>query len=285
MISANVPRMAKVRLDALLAERGSFSSRTAAARAIRAGEVRLRPDGPLALRPGQMVADSDQPIVLERRRYVSRGGDKLAAALDRLGVDPAGLSCIDVGASTGGFTDCLLERGATRIIAVDVAHGQLDDGLRRDPRVTELSRSNARGLLPEDLPYQPQLATLDLSFISLTKVLPAVIACLDHDCQILAMVKPQFELNRQQVGRGGVVRDEGLRRQAVRKVAVFLLEQEMTIGGFSYSGLPGPKGNRETFVWALRGDPTGIKTEPDSASNGKLHSADQIDEALEKTEL
>lgn len=279
--------MARVRLDALLTERGSFASRSAAARAIRAGEVRLRQDGPLALRPGQMVEESDQPIVLERRRYVSRGGDKLAGALDRLGVDPAGLDCIDVGASTGGFTDCLLEHGAARVIAVDVARGQLDDGLRRDPRVFELSRRNARELDPDELPFRPQLATLDLSFISLTKVLPAVIACMEADCHLLAMVKPQFELERRLVGRGGVVRDEGLRRQAVAKVATFLLEQGFKIGGFAYSGLPGPKGNRETFVWAWRGSPTGgpKSSASETGAGEELETPARIAAALEGIEL
>lgn len=271
--------MARIRLDALLAERGSFSSRSAAARAIRAGEVRLRQDGPLALRPGQMVEASDEPIVLERQRYVSRGGDKLANALDALGIDPAGRDCIDVGASTGGFTDCLLERGATRVIAVDVAHGQLDDRLRRDPCVTEIARRNARDLAAADLPFVPQLATMDLSFISLTKVIPAIASCLAPGCQILAMVKPQFELERKQV-KGGVVRSEELRRTAVQKVAEHLLEGGFRIGGFAYSGLPGPKGNRETFVWAIRGNPQGR-----AQADASLETPEAIATALAETEL
>lgn len=271
--------MARVRLDALLAERGSFPSRTAAAKAIRAGEVRLRPDGPLALRPGQMVEDTEEPVVIERRRFVSRGGDKLSNALDALGLDPAGLDCLDLGASTGGFTDCLLERGADRVIAVDVAHGQLDDRLRRDSRVTEISRRNARNLEPGELPYRPQLATLDLSFISLTKVLPAAAECLAPDAHILAMVKPQFELSRQQV-KGGVVRDESLRRQAVAKVAGFLLELGFTVRGFAFSGLPGPKGNRETFVWATRGQPANLPQEAP-----EIRKEEQVATILEETEL
>lgn len=271
--------MARVRLDALLAERGSFPSRTAAARAIRAGEVKLRPDGPLALRPGQMVEDTDQPVVIERRRFVSRGGDKLNHALDRLGVDPEGLACIDIGASTGGFTDCLLERGASRVIAVDVAHGQLDDGLRRDPRVVELSRRNARNLEPDELAFRPQLATMDLSFISLTKVLPAASECLTEDCHLLAMVKPQFELSREQV-KGGVVRDIELRRRAITKVAEFLLELGFTVRGFAFSGLPGPKGNRETFVWATRGRAPKLDEEAPA-----LTTREEIAAILEETEL
>lgn len=230
-----------------------------------------------------MVEDSDQPVVKERRRYVSRGGDKLASALEQLPIDPAGLDCTDVGASTGGFTHCLLERGARHVVAVDVAHGQFEDSLRQDSRVTELSRQNARELTPEMLPYRPQLATLDLSFISLTKVLPAVTACLAEDCHLLAMVKPQFELSRSQV-KGGVVRDEGLRRQAIAKIADFLLtDLGFDVRGFAYSGLPGPKGNRETFVWATRGAPAG-------AADGEpwppaLDTAEKIEAELERIEL
>lgn len=275
--------MARVRLDALLTERGAFPSRTAAARAIRAGEVRLRQDGPLALRPSQLVEDSDQPEVIERRRYVSRGGDKLATALDRLGIDPAGLRCLDIGASTGGFTHCLLERGAAHVIAVDVAHGQLDDSLRQDPRVTELPRQNARHLVAGTLPYRADLATLDLSFISLRKVLPAVVDCLAESAQILAMVKPQFELGRGQV-KGGVVRDEGQRREAVASVARCLLDLGFTVHGFSFSGLPGPKGNRETFVWASRGVIPGAgKTGEDDLPS--LKTPEMIDTELTGTEL
>lgn len=272
--------MARVRLDALLTEKGSFSSRTAAARAIRAGEVRLGPDGPVALRPSQLVEDTSEPLIVERRRFVSRGGDKLAAALAKLGIDPTGLDCLDIGASTGGFTHCLLENGAAHVVAVDVAHGQLDHGLRRDPRVTELSRRNARELAPEDLPYRADLATLDVSFISLTKVLPAVVGCLKDDCQILAMVKPQFELGRGQA-KGGVVRDEAQRRQAIGKVAAFLLTLGFTVRGFAYSGLPGPKGNRETFVWATRGTiPQVAGSRPQT-----LNSTEEIDHELAGTEV
>ncbi|HZJ28924.1 MAG TPA: TlyA family RNA methyltransferase [Solirubrobacterales bacterium] len=240
----------RVRLDALLADRGSFSSRTAAARAVRAGDVRLGPDGPVALRPGQMVADETVPVVAERKRFVSRGGEKLEHALGRLGVDPDGLDCLDVGASTGGFTDCLLQRGATRVIALDVAYGQLDDRLRRDPRVIEVNRRNARELRPEELAFRPALATVDVSFISLAKVLPAVREALAEGGELLAMVKPQFELGRKRVGRGGVVREEGLRREAILGVARCCQELGLAVRGVAYSGLPGPKGNRETFVHA-----------------------------------
>jgi 23S rRNA (cytidine1920-2'-O)/16S rRNA (cytidine1409-2'-O)-methyltransferase len=159
-----------------------------------------------------------------------------------------GRECLDVGASTGGFTDCLLQRGATQVAAVDVAYGQLDLSLREDSRVHVIERLNARELMAADLPYAPQLATVDVSFISLTKVLPAVARCLTPGGEVLAMVKPQFELGRERVGRG-VVRDAADRREAILSVALAVREMGLPVRGFASSGLPGPKGNRETFVW------------------------------------
>jgi 23S rRNA (cytidine1920-2'-O)/16S rRNA (cytidine1409-2'-O)-methyltransferase len=238
----------KSRIDAVLAERGLFPSRSAAAGAVRAGEVRIGQDGPVALRPSQLVEPDASLIVDEGPRYVSRGGTKLENALEGLGVDLAGRDCLDVGASTGGFTDCLLQRGAARVAAVDVAYGQLDIRMRQDPRVYAIERLNARELLPADLPFAPSLATVDVSFISLTKVLPAVAGCLEPGGEILAMVKPQFELGRERVGRG-VVRDAADRREAIVKVARAARDLGLPVRGFASSGLPGPKGNRETFVW------------------------------------
>src|SRR3954447_23255213 len=170
--------MKKARIDAVLAERGLFPARAAAAGAVRAGSVRVGRDGPIALRPSQLVEPEAALIVDEGPRYVSRGGIKLENALDTLGIEVSGRDCLDVGASTGGFTDCLLQRGAARVAAVDVAYGQLDLQLRQDPRVSVIERLNARELRPADLPFAPSLATVDVSFISLTKVLPAVAACL-----------------------------------------------------------------------------------------------------------
>jgi 23S rRNA (cytidine1920-2'-O)/16S rRNA (cytidine1409-2'-O)-methyltransferase len=239
----------KARIDAVLAERGLFASRSAAAGAVRAGEVRVGADGPVALRPSQLVDPGTELLVDSGPRYVSRGGTKLENALDALAIDVAGRDCLDVGASTGGFSDCLLQRGAARVAAVDVAYGQLDLRLREDPRVTVIERLNARELSPADLPFAPALATLDLSFISLTKVLPAVADCLALGGEVLAMVKPQFELGRERVGRG-VVRDDGDRREAILAVAAAAGELGLPVRGFAPSGLPGPKGNRETFVWA-----------------------------------
>jgi 23S rRNA (cytidine1920-2'-O)/16S rRNA (cytidine1409-2'-O)-methyltransferase len=246
----------KARIDAVLTERGLFPSRTAAAGAVRAGEVRIGRDGPRALRPSQLVEPGAQLVVDPGPRFVSRGGIKLDNALAALAVDVTGRDCLDVGASTGGFADCLLQHGAARVAAVDVAYGQLDLSLREDPRVTAIERLNARELEPGDLPFAPSLATVDVSFISLTKVLPAVARCLAPGGEALAMVKPQFELGRERVGRG-VVRDAADRREAVLKVALAARDLGLPVRGFAPSGLPGPKGNRETFVWC-GGDDGGI---------------------------
>jgi 23S rRNA (cytidine1920-2'-O)/16S rRNA (cytidine1409-2'-O)-methyltransferase len=225
-----------------------FPSRSAAAGAVRAGEVRIGQDGPVALRPSQLVAPDQSLIVDAGPRYVSRGGIKLENALEALEIDVSGRECLDVGASTGGFTDCLLQRGASRVAAVDVAYGQLDLRMREDPRVHVVERCNARDLQPSDLPFVPSLATIDVSFISLTKILPAVARCLDGQGELLAMVKPQFELGKDRVGRG-VVRDPADRREAILIVAGAAQGLGLPIRGFASSGLPGPKGNRETFVW------------------------------------
>ncbi|MGB7587788.1 MAG: TlyA family RNA methyltransferase [Solirubrobacterales bacterium] len=240
--------MAKVRIDAVLAERGFFPSRSAAAGAVRAGEVRVGEDGPVALRPSQLVEADAALVVAVARRFVSRGGIKLENALDALDIDVAGLDCLDVGASTGGFTDCLLQRGAAHVAAVDVGYGQIDLRLRGDRRVTIMERLNARELTPSHLPFAAQLATVDVSFISLAKVLPAVSRCLAPGGEVLAMVKPQFELGRERVVKG-VVHDAADRREAILRVALSAQDLGLPIRGFASSGLPGPKGNRETFVW------------------------------------
>jgi 23S rRNA (cytidine1920-2'-O)/16S rRNA (cytidine1409-2'-O)-methyltransferase len=240
--------MTKSRIDAVLAARGLFPSRSAAAGAVRAGEVQVGQDGPVALRPSQLVEPDADLIVATGPRFVSRGGIKLDNALEGLGIDVAGRECLDVGASTGGFTDCLLQRGAGRVIATDVAYGQLDVRLREDPRVYVIERLNARAMEAGALPFVPALATIDVSFISLTKVMPAVVRCLGSGGEMLAMVKPQFELEKSRVGRG-VVRDPADRREAIVKVAEAARELNLPVRGFASSGLPGPKGNRETFVW------------------------------------
>jgi 23S rRNA (cytidine1920-2'-O)/16S rRNA (cytidine1409-2'-O)-methyltransferase len=240
--------MGKSRIDAVLAERGIFASRSAAAGAVRAGEVRIGQDGPVALRPSQLVEPDENLIVAAGPRYVSRGGTKLENALEALGIDVTDRDCLDVGASTGGFSDCLLQRGAARVIAADVAYGQIDVRLREDRRVHVIERLNARAMEPADLPFAASLATVDVSFISLAKVLPAVARCLEPGGEVLAMVKPQFELGKERVGRG-VVRDPADRREAILKVAEAAREIGLPVRGFASSGLPGPKGNKETFVW------------------------------------
>lgn len=236
------------RLDLVLTERGFFPSRTAAAQAIRAGHVKLGADGPVALRPSQDVAPDQEIEILEGRKYVSRGGIKLENALDALGVEVDGLKCLDVGASTGGFTDCLLQRGAEHVTSLDVAYGQIDDSMRRNERVTVIERLNARDLLPTDLDYRPELVVIDVSFISLRKVLEPVVNVCAPEAQILAMVKPQFELGRARVGRGGVVRKPEDRREAVEGIADFARELGLSLLGVAPTGLPGPKGNLETFL-------------------------------------
>jgi 23S rRNA (cytidine1920-2'-O)/16S rRNA (cytidine1409-2'-O)-methyltransferase len=246
-------RMAQRRIDSLLAERGLAGSRTSAAQSVRAGQVRIGRDGPVIEKPSQLVAEDAELVLAAGRPYVSRGGVKLANALDRLGIDVTGLDCLDVGASTGGFTDCLLQRGAARVVALDVAYGQLDWGLRNDARVTVIERSNARSLDPADQPFRPQLATIDVSFISLAKVLPAVARALAPEGQLLALVKPQFELAPERVGKGGVVRSPEARRDALSAAAQTAEGSGLAVMGFASSGLPGPKGNLETFVWA-KGD-------------------------------
>ena len=241
--------MPRVRLDTLLAERGLFESRTRAAASVMAGEVRIGGAGERAQKPGQLVAPDVVVTVDEAPRFVSRGGIKLANALERCAIDVGGRRCLDVGASTGGFTDCLLQSGAAHVVALDVAYGELDWRLRNDERVTVLERSNARAITSDALPYAPDLVVIDVSFISLTKVLPAVVACAAPVHDVLAMVKPQFEAGRGNVGKGGVVRDSDQRRALLVSVAECARGLGAAVLGFASSGLPGPKGNRESFVW------------------------------------
>jgi 23S rRNA (cytidine1920-2'-O)/16S rRNA (cytidine1409-2'-O)-methyltransferase len=251
--------MAKTRLDTLLAERGLFPTRSRAAASVLAGEVRLGRERRRAAKPGQIVPDDVLVAVAEWPAYVSRGGHKLANALAATGVDPSGRRCLDVGASTGGFSDCLLQAGAAHVVAVDVGYGELAWGLRGDDRVTVLERFNARHLRPEDLPYAPDLIAVDVSFIGLAKVLPAVLACAAPAFDCLALCKPQFEVGREAVGKGGVVREAADRRAALLAVAGAAHRLGASVLGFASSGLPGPKGNRETFVWLAEGGRGGLE--------------------------
>jgi 23S rRNA (cytidine1920-2'-O)/16S rRNA (cytidine1409-2'-O)-methyltransferase len=240
----------KVRLDTLLHRRGLFDSRSRAAASVMAGEVRLGGvGGARASKPGQMVSEDAELVVDEKPRFVSRGGVKLANAVAEFELDVAGRRALDVGASTGGFTDFLLQSGAEHVVAYDVAYGELSWSLRNDARVTVVERRNARTMTRDELPYAPDLVVADVSFISLTKVLPAVLACAAADgFDALAMIKPQFEVGRERVGSGGVVREALDRRSALVSVARSLGDVASVLG-FASSGLPGPKGNRETFVW------------------------------------
>jgi 23S rRNA (cytidine1920-2'-O)/16S rRNA (cytidine1409-2'-O)-methyltransferase len=263
-MAADMPRylcrVSRRRADTLLAERGLAASRSAAAASVRAGRVRLGPDGPEVSKPGQLLPEDAELIVNPGAEYASRGGIKLQNALDALELEVAGRRCLDVGASTGGFTDCLLKRGAASVIALDVGYGQLAWPLRQDPRVTVMERVNARGLSPGDLPWEPDLVTIDVSFISLAKLLGPVVACSTVEADVLALVKPQFELGPERVGRGGVVRAASDRRDAIRSVAAAAEAEGLVVRSLASSGLPGPKGNRETFVWAARGgDPVDLE--------------------------
>jgi len=257
-----------VRLDSLLAERGLFESRSRAAAAVLAGDVLLGVGRERASKPGQLVAEDVEVAVSGPPPYVSRGGIKLANALDALDVEVRGRCALDVGASTGGFTDCLLQRGAAHVVALDVAYGELDWRIRQDARVTVLERVNARALEPDALPYRPDLVVSDVSFISLRKVLPAVLATCAPRFDGLVMVKPQFEVGRARLGKGGVVRDVALRRESLASVAECAVALGAAVMGFAPSGLPGPAGNRETFVWLTEGRRPGAISDVGAAVAG-----------------
>ncbi|HEV7517457.1 MAG TPA: TlyA family RNA methyltransferase [Thermoanaerobaculia bacterium] len=236
-----------MRLDQLLVERGLFPSREQARRAVMAGTVEV--DGRRVDKAGTAVAAGARLAVLAPKEpYVSRAGRKLAAALDHFGIDPAGRICLDVGASTGGFTDCLLQRGAARVYAVDVGYGQLDARLRQDPRVVVMERVNARHLRDGDLPEPASLVVVDVSFISLAKVVPALLPHLAPGGLLLPMIKPQFEAGRGQVGKGGIVRDPALRERVVAACAEGLAALGLELAGRFDSPVAGMGGNREAFA-------------------------------------
>ncbi|MBV9603906.1 MAG: TlyA family RNA methyltransferase [Solirubrobacterales bacterium] len=251
--------MPRVRIDTLLSERGLFASRAQAAASVLAGDVLMLPERRRAEKPGQLVADDVELEVVAPPPFVSRGGIKLRNALDTLGIAVTGRCALDVGASTGGFTDCLLQAGAAHVIAVDVAYGELSWRLRSDARVTAIERCNARALVRDRLPYAPDLIVIDVSFISLAKVLPAVLACAAERFDCVALVKPQFEVGREHVGRGGVVRDPAARRRALIEVGASARGLGASVLGYASSGLPGPKGNLETFVWLAEGARGGVE--------------------------
>ena len=236
----------KKRLDVLLAERGLFKSREAARRAVMAGEVRV--DGRAAPKPGHRVATVSDITVEEKRRYVGRGGYKLEHALSSFGVDPSGHTAVDIGSSTGGFTDCLLAHGAATVYAVDVGSGLIDHSLRMDDRVRLMENVNGRYLTSAMFPEKPGLATIDVSFISLEKILLPAKEILEEGGRIIALIKPQFEAGRKEVKKGGVVRDPAARAAAVKKIERFAAENGFTVEGVTESPLKGPAGNIEYFI-------------------------------------
>jgi 23S rRNA (cytidine1920-2'-O)/16S rRNA (cytidine1409-2'-O)-methyltransferase len=233
----------KKRLDVLLVERGLAESRSQAQALVLAGLVKGH------AKAGEQV-DASADLEVERPpRFVSRGGEKLAGALAELEIDVTGESCLDVGASTGGFTDCLLQAGAARVCALDVGYGQLHPRLRDDPRVTVLEQTNVRDLRCDDLPFPPTFVTCDVSFIGLGKALPPALACAAPDWRALVLVKPQFEAGPADVGKGGVVRDPEVRRRVLDEVTVQVPAWGGRVLGVTDSALPGPKGNRELFLY------------------------------------
>ena len=239
--------MKRLRIDQLLVDRGLAAGRGEAQRLVLRGLVRIA--GQPAAKPGQQVA-TDAPIAVEPSgRYVGRGGEKLAGALVAFCLPIEGRVAMDVGASTGGFTDCLLQHGARRVYAVDVGYGQLAWSLRQDPRVVVMERANIRTLSPAAIPEPVSLVTADLSFISLRLVLPALRPFLGAPADLVVLVKPQFEVGRRLVGRGGVVRDPAMREAAVRQVAAVAESAGYQVRGWAPSVLPGPKGNQEYFLW------------------------------------
>ena len=231
-----------------MVSRGLADTRAKAQALILAGRVLV--DGRTVDKAGTLVpADAAVEVLAPASPYVSRGGDKLAAALDHFGVDPSGKVCLDAGTSTGGFSHVLLLRGAARVYAVDVGYGQLDPQVRHDPRVVVLERTNIRFLPQEAIPEAVDLATLDLSFISLTLVLSKIVEFLNPGGEILALVKPQFEVGKDRVGKGGVVRDPALQQEAVDKVAQAARQLGLRVSAGFPSPLKGPKGNQEYFLY------------------------------------
>lgn len=252
-----------IRLDDRLVAEGLAETKSQAKALILTGKV-LVDDEPVD-KAGTKVSDTAEiRIKGGLRRFVSRGGEKLAGAFLDLGIDPQGWRCLDIGASTGGFTDCLLQAGACSVVALDVGRAQLHDRLRRDPRVRVLERTNARELGAEQLPDPIDFVVVDVSFISATLLLPRIRE-VAPDAQILVMVKPQFEVGREQVGKGGVVRDDKLREQAVAKVRSEAERLGLRALGQAESRLAGPKGNREIFLWLVAADPEASAADPADA--------------------
>ncbi len=243
-------RSAKIRLDQLLVERGFAGTRQKAQAMVLAGQVLV--DEQKAEKSGLLVgAEAKLRLLGEPAKYVSRGGQKLEAALDHFRIEVEGKTCLDIGASTGGFTDCLLQRGAAKVFAVDAGSNQLDWKLRRDPRVAALEKTNARYLSPREIGERVALVTIDVSFISATLIVPVLPPLLKPQADVLVLVKPQFEVGRGKVGKGGIVRDERLHQESVDKVSRRLLELGFRGLASTESALRGASGSREYFLHAI----------------------------------
>ncbi|NTW29106.1 MAG: TlyA family RNA methyltransferase [Coriobacteriia bacterium] len=242
--------MARSRLDATLADRGLFPSREQARAAVLAGEVRV--DGEIVTKAGHSIAETAEIEVLKRPRFVSRGGEKLAGALAKFGVDPAGARAIDVGASTGGFTDCLLQAGAAQVVALDVGYGQLAWSLRTDPRVVVVERTNVRSADSELLGAPFDLVVMDVSFISLRTVFPQLLTLLGEAGDLIVLVKPQFEAGKGRVGKKGVVRNPAVHEDVLRAAVETAVAADLVVRGLTFSPIQGPEGNIEFWMWVAR---------------------------------
>jgi 23S rRNA (cytidine1920-2'-O)/16S rRNA (cytidine1409-2'-O)-methyltransferase len=242
-----IGRLEKDRCDQVLTAQGLAQSRDAAVRMILAGKVKI--NGAIVDKPARVIPiDAVIEIIGKSQPFVSRGGEKLEAALDSGSIDPQGLICLDVGCSTGGFTDCLLQRGAARVYAVDVGYGQFDWRLRQDPRVVLIERTNIRYMPPSAIPEPVDLVVIDVSFISLTKVLPPITQFLRSPAHVVALIKPQFEVGKGQVGRGGIVRDDTQREEAAQRVVRFAEEMRLRPMRTVASPIKGKKGNQEILA-------------------------------------
>ncbi len=250
----------RIRLDQHLHETGYFESREKAQRAILAGQVTVA--GQIADKPGTKINSGSEIMITGRDRYVGRGGHKLEGALSGFAIDPLGMSCLDLGSSTGGFTDCLLQHWAAHVTAVDVGRGQLAWSLRQDPRVEVREGINARYLMPADFSRRFDLIVGDLSFISLTKILPAAFELLNPQGCMIVLIKPQFELSRAEIGKGGIVRDAAAREKAVTSIRDWVITAGHRFDQFIESPLPGTSGNIEFLALLRRGDSTAPDTQP-----------------------
>lgn len=261
--------MSKRRIDAILVDSGLFPSREQARAAILAGEVKV--DGETVRKAGELIAEGREITVAERPRFVSRGGDKLAGALEKFALPVEGRRAIDVGASTGGFTDCLLAHGAESVTAVDVGYGQLAWKLRNDDRVRVFERLNIRNADPEELGAPFDVVVVDVSFISLRTVLPHLIALMGEEADLVALVKPQFEAGKQRVGKRGVVKDASVHADVLASVREAVQEAGLVVRGLTFSPITGPEGNIEFWIWAARSGET--DTQPPEEVVAAAHAA------------